>query len=94
MKIFLLFGLLSFGVCAQSVFFKSCMDKFPMAGDYLKTHQLTKLCTACGNEQSFNEPFLCISRRQRERGENDAVAAQKCAEKLRTNPSCQGLSRY
>lgn len=94
MKIFIFLGLLSFGVNAQNVFFKNCMDRFPGAGDYMKSHQLTRLCTGCGSQQNFNEPFLCISRRQRERGENDAVAAQKCAEKLKGNPSCNKLSSY
>lgn len=70
------------------------MGKFPQAGNYMKTHQLNRLCTACGSEQNFNEPFLCISRRIRERGENEAVAAQKCAEKLKGNPTCNRLSNY
>ncbi len=90
----ILFFLLSFEVCAQTAFFKNCMDKFPTAGPYMKSHQLTRLCNSCGSEQNFGEPFLCISRRMRERGENDAVAAQKCAEKLKGNPSCNKLSSY
>ena len=86
--------LLSLELFAQNVFFQNCMGKFPNAGPYMKSHQLTKLCSSCASERSFNEPFLCISRRMRERGENDAVAAQKCAEKLKTNPSCDKLSAY
>jgi len=92
LKIFIF--LLSLDVFGQNVFFKNCMDKFPGAGDYLKSHQLARLCTGCASQQTFNEPFLCISRRQRERGENDAVAAQKCSEKLKGNPSCNRLSSY
>ncbi len=92
MKIALM--LLSLELFAQNVFFQNCMGKFPNAGPYMKSHQLTRLCNACGNERNFNEPFLCISRRMRERGENDATAAQKCAEKLKTNPSCEKLSAY
>ena len=94
MKALLFFFLLSIELFAQNIFFKQCMDKFPTAGDYMKSHQLSKLCGSCASQQNFNEPSLCISRRIRERGENDAVAAQKCAEKLKTNPSCNRLSAY
>ncbi len=91
-KIFIF--LISLDLFGQNLFFNKCMDKFPAAGPYMKSHQLTRLCNGCGSEQNFNEPFLCISRRIRERGENEAVAAQKCVEKLKGNPSCNKLSAY
>ncbi len=86
--------LLSFSLFAKEEFFNKCMDKFPTAGKYLKTHQLTTLCKFCGNEKNWNEPYMCIARRIRERSEIDAEAAQKCVNKIKAKPNCDGLSAY